>query len=448
MRRVPRPWPLLALAAVAAACARMAPPPGGPPDFAPPRLVGTFPESVAVLPDFDGWVEFTFDEVVSEGSQPNFGFGSGDLEQLVMISPDSGVPRVRWRRERIAVQPREGWRPGIVYRVELASGVRDLASPPNSRDTAAVVTFTTGAPLPTRTLFGRAVDWLQRRFAPRALVEVVLLPDSLVYRTVADSSGRFRIGPLPDGEYLVRVVLDNNGNRRREPREGWDTVRLAAGRDSVGEVWAFLRDTLPPRVEQSGVSQLDSFAIAINLSQPVDPSLRLGSDAVSVWLAPDSVALPAMSAMPAAAHDSIYAPIDSARRAQARARADTAVADTAVAVADTAAVVQPPQVRARPGRADADTVKREEPLEPRPPLGTRLVIRLGAILQPGSRYLIELRGVRAMSGAVADTIRTQLEIQAPRRPAADSVAAPADSTPPPADTTAAVPADTLPSRRQ
>lgn len=428
----------------------MAPPPGGPPDFAPPRLVGTFPESVAVLPDFDGWVEFTFDEVISEGSQPNFGFGSGDLEQLVMISPDSGVPRVRWRRERIAVQPREGWRPGIVYRVELASGVRDLASPPNSRDTAAVITFTTGAPVPTRTLFGRAVDWLQRRFAPRALVEVVLLPDSLVYRTVADSSGRFRIGPLPDGEYLVRVVLDNNSNRRREPREGWDTVRLAAGRDSVGEVWAFLRDTLPPRVEQSGVTQLDSFAIALNLSQPVDPSLRLGSDAVSVWLAPDSVSLPTMSAMPAAAHDSIYAPIDSARRAQARARADTVPADTAAAPPDTARAAAPPALpgRGRPGRAAADTAPRDEPREPRPVLGTRLVIRLGAILQPGSRYQIEVRGVRAMSGAVADTIRTQLEIQAPRRPAADSTRTPADSVPAPADTTTAIPTDTVPSRRR
>lgn len=437
MRRAP--WPLLAFAALAAACARMAPPPGGPPDFTPPRLVATFPESVVALPDFDGWVEFEFDEVISEGSQPNFGFGSGDLEQLVLISPDTGVPRVRWQRERIAVRPRDGWRANAVYRIELAPGIRDLGQPPNVRDSAAVVTFTTGAPIPERTLFGRAVDWLQRRFAPRALVEVALLPDSLVYRTVADSSGRWRIGPLPEGEYLVRVVLDNNANRRRDPREGWDTVRVAAGRDSVGEVWAFLRDTLPPRIEQGGVTRLDSFAIALNLSQPVDPSLRLGSDAVSVWLAPDSTPVPAISAMPAVAHDSVYAPIDSARRAAAR-----AAADTARAAPDTAAARPPPAAARRPGagRPGADTTRREEPTEPRPRLGTRLVIRVAAILEPGNRYIFEVRGVRAMSGSVADTLRGQLEIPAPPpRPAADTAAAPADTA------AVAPPIDTVPARR-
>lgn len=402
-----------------------------------------------VLSGFDGWVEFEFDEIVSEGSQPNFGFGSGELEQLVLISPDSGVPRVRWRRHRIAVQPREGWQPDIVYRIELAAGIRDIARPANVRDSAAIVTFTTGAPLPTRTLRGRAVDWLQRRFVARALVEAELLPDALVYRTVADSSGRFRIGPLPEGEYLVRVVLDNNTNRRRDPREGWDTVRVAAGRDSVGEVWAFLRDTLPPRVEQGGVTRLDSFAIAINLNQPVDPTLRLEPGAVLIWMAPDSTRLPAISALPSAAHDSIYNPIDSARRAAARMRAgaDTLPADTAGVAADTVAAA--PLARGRGVRATPDTTPRDEPRERRPPLGTRLVVRVSAALEPGQRYLIELRGVRAMGGAVADTLRTQLDVpEAPRPVASDSVV-PADSVPVPPDTTLPTsPVDTLPPRRQ
>ncbi len=239
MARQRFPAPALALVALAVACARIAPPPGGPPDFIAPRLVATVPESLAVLPGFDGWVEFAFDEVVDQGRTPNFGFGNGDLERLVLVSPDTGVPRVRWHRNRIAVRPHDGWRPNTVYRIELGAGLEDLAPRPNRRDSAAVITFTTGAPVPTRTLYGRAVDWIARRFAPRVLVEVALLPDSLIYRTVTDSSGRFRIGPLPEGEYLVSVTLDQNANRRRDGREGWDSVRIAEGRDSVGEVWAF-----------------------------------------------------------------------------------------------------------------------------------------------------------------------------------------------------------------
>ena len=63
------------------ACARMEPPPGGPPDVAPPQLVKTFPDSFQVFQDFDSDVDFVFDEVISEGGSPNQGTGTGDLER-------------------------------------------------------------------------------------------------------------------------------------------------------------------------------------------------------------------------------------------------------------------------------------------------------------------------------------------------------------------------------
>jgi hypothetical protein len=86
----------------------MEPPPGGPPDAMPPQLVGINPDSFASIPDFRGEVEFLFDEVISEGSSPNQGTGSGDIEKLVILSPTSNVPQVRWRRNRITVRPNEG----------------------------------------------------------------------------------------------------------------------------------------------------------------------------------------------------------------------------------------------------------------------------------------------------------------------------------------------------
>ena len=110
------------------ACARIEPPPGGPPDPAPPRLIATRPDSFARLPEFNGSAEFVFDEVVSEGGSPNRGEGTGGLEKLVILSPSNRVPEVSWRRNRITVRPSEGWRPNRVYRVELLPGVTDLRS--------------------------------------------------------------------------------------------------------------------------------------------------------------------------------------------------------------------------------------------------------------------------------------------------------------------------------
>ena len=63
-------------------------------------------------------------------------------------SPTTEEPKVDWKRSRITVKPREGWRPDRVYRVELLPGVMDLRN--NRSDERRVLTFTTGAPVPTR----------------------------------------------------------------------------------------------------------------------------------------------------------------------------------------------------------------------------------------------------------------------------------------------------------
>jgi hypothetical protein len=137
--------------------------------------------------------------------------------------------------------------------------------------------------------------------------------------------------------------------------------------------------------------------------------------------------IPASSAYPQVLHDSIYIPIDSARRAAAlRAIAvrDSIARDSALAAArDTASVpdttrqvrpvdrdrvteprAEPPR---RPGRAgqDADTLEADRPTQVRPRIGNRLMVRLNGYLEPGQRYSVEVRGVRALSGTVADTLR-------------------------------------------
>lgn len=406
----------------------MAPPPGGPPDATPPRLVATIPESVAVLAGFDGWVEFQFDEVISEGSSPNFGIGSGDLERLVLLSPGNEVPRIAWHRTRIAVKPRDGWRPNTVYRIELVPGLRDLRQ--NVSDTAAIITFATGGAIPTHALSGRAVDWAGQRAFPAALVEAMLLPDSLVYRSVTDSTGRFQMSPMPDGEYLVTVVLDQDHNRRRSGREAWDTVRARPGAGAVGEVWAFQRDTLPPRVVD--IMSRDSLSITITLTQPIDPTLRIAADAIVVRSQDDSSDARPIGALPRAAHDSLYV------TARPRAPRDSAAADS-IARADSAPPPRPvPAVRRAPTRganAPADTLEQK-----REPLSTQLMVRVSTPLVPGKRYTVVVRGVRAAGGAVADSVRGSVEVPKPVardttvRVRPDSVRPPA-----PADTSSPLP---------
>ncbi len=271
----------------------MEPPPGGPPDVAPPQLVATRPDSFQVLPDFSGDVEFRFDEVISEGGSPSQGTGTGDLERLVILSPTTQVPRVRWRRNRLTVSPDEGWQRDRIYRVELLPGVTDLRR--NRLDQGALVTFSTGAPAPRTTFSGLVVDWTSARPAQGALVVALKLPDSLPYRGLADSSGRFSLGPLPVGEYVVSGVLDENRNHFAEAREAFDSVRVARS-DSTLELWAFVHDTNPPRIRT--VTPIDSVSASIELTQPLDPRQRLQPAAVRLSLLPDSAQVKVVSILP------------------------------------------------------------------------------------------------------------------------------------------------------
>ena len=392
-----------------AACAKILPPPGGPPDARAPQLVSTRPESLEALPTFRGDVEFIFDEIVSEGGSPSQGSGTGDLEKLVILSPTTRIPRVRWHRSRITVRPSEGWQPNRVYRVELVPGVADLRN--NRSPAGRVVTFTTGAPLPTDTLNGQVVDWVGGKPAALALIEAILQPDSLPYRTQADSGGRFRLGPLPRGEYLVYGILDLNHNQRRDGREGFDTIRVAAGTTAVGTLWAFPRDTLPPRI--ANVTPVDSFSATVTFIAPLDPYQQLTPDAVRLQLLPDSTAVPIASLLPKRTGDSIQA---AARPAQQERRA--------------APARQPPPVPAK------DTTPTSL-LRQRPPLSDKLVLRTIQPLVPEGKYVLEISGIRTATG-IAGTVHSGFTVPAPKPPpkkpvAADSVKADslgADSLPP------------------
>jgi Big-like domain-containing protein len=394
--------PVLPVLPALPACARIEPPPGGPPDRAPPRLIATRPDSFASLRAFRGVAEFQFDEVISEGGTPNRGEGTGGLEKLVMLSPTTRIPEVSWKRSRITVRPREGWRPNRVYRIQLLPGVTDLRN--NQSPDGAVLTFTTGAPKPQLTLQGQVVDWNTSRPAAGALVIAGLLPDSLPYRGVADSSGRFALGPLPNGDYFVTGVLDQNQDQRQDSREAYGTARVPRGKSEVGELWAFVHDTTAPRIQT--VTADDSVSATVTFSQKLDPRQRLTPRDASLRLLPDSVPVAVASILPKPLDDSLN---------QRRTPADTAAARDTLESPDSAGA------RRRPGPTLRDRGPANEPLTSRPPLFDRLVLRVPRPWAPGSRLVLEVRGVRNVSGVAGNAVGVVAVPEKPKPTPGDSL---------------------------
>jgi hypothetical protein len=432
-----RPGLLLGAAAAAAlACANTGEPPGGPPDEAPPAVVSVYPESGAVLPDVHGDAVIQFDEVIDElsgGGGASAGGGAGGLASRVLLSPTAGPVKVSWHRSSIHVKPKEGWQPGRVYQLQVLPGIADLRR--NITKAGRTVVFSTGPAIPHAELTGLVVQWVEQRLLPGGLIRAARLPDSAAYLALTDSTGAFRLGNLPPGRYAVSAVVDQNGNRMRDRREAYDSALVTLDSSASLVLWTFAHDTIGPRLRQA--DPLDSLAATLTFSEALDPALPLDSIAVRVVALPDSTPVAVRGLLTAAAYDSLIkrarAVADSLRAAAdtARAARDTMRADTARADTSGRRVPRPTPPPQAPDTSAASRLRAI--LAQRPVPVDKLVLRFGALLAPGGKYYVAVRGARNLNGARADG-QAVLVVPKPK-PAPAPAAAPTDSTRPPPDTT-------------
>jgi len=428
----------------ALACAYQGDPPGGPPRTTPPLLLGTEPESGAVLPTPPHTVQLFFDEVLNErvaGQQQGIG-------GAVILSPVSGQVNVGWHRSRLTVEPKGGYQPGRIYRLQLLPVLTDLRQ--NRIRVGQTIIFSTGPAIPQASLGGSVVDWPGNRAAVGALVEAVLLPDSLPYRTLVDSAGSFSLAGVPPGGYLVYGVLDQNNNRRRDPREAFDTVRVALEDSATVELYAFAHDTIGPRPRT--VDLIDSVTLRVVFDRPLDPSQTTDTSMVHVAPADDSTrTLPLLHVYTPAHFDSV-SKAEAADRAardtsQRQQPAPPARAPAAPAARPGAGRVAPPAPLGAPAAQRPDTSRAMKMLARRPAPTDNRVIRLASPLAPGSRYVVTGQDIRGLAGAVGHG-RVQVSVPVPRpsRSAADTLQPRqrGDTLPGRADTAHAVPRpDTL-----
>lgn len=377
-----------AAAAAALACASASPPPGGPEDRNPPRLIAVTPDSNAVNVR-DRNVTFQFDETINDR-----GSGAQELDNYFLVSPSDGNPRVSWHRSRIDVRPRNGFRENTAYTVTLLPGLGDLRG--NISRVGASVVFSTGPTIPPDRITGTVFDWAAERPAARALIQAVT-PDSVLYLAQADTAGRFTVGPLPAGSYLVRAIIDANNNRALDRSEAFDTVRVTAPQAGPLELLAIVRDTLPPRL--SSVVVVDSVSLRVTFDRPLDPDQPLTAASFRL-VAADSAVVPIVA---------VLSP--RAEQAEAQAR-QQAYADSLRRVDSLAGRVLRP--RAAP---PAPTAARPSVPPPYP----AVLLRVARPLAPNATYRLSVTGARAVSRRAENSERSFTTPRpAPPRPAADS----------------------------
>jgi hypothetical protein len=344
---------------IAAACAHVEPPTGGPEDLEPPRLLVTRPDSLAVVADLAAPVVLVFDERVSERG----------VEQAVLVSPRTSMVRVDHRRDELRVSLRGGWLPNTIYHVTVLPEIQDLFG--NRRTEPVNFVFSTGPPIPDTRLTGVVTDRITGRNEANARVEAIRMADSLVYAMPSDSAGRFVFDRLPEGEYRIRAFQDMNRNRALDPFEPRDTAfATVITTDTPSVALAILLpDTSPPQIASVSVVNQN---VEVRFDDHLDPDQQPTPDQVSITAADGQVVR------------IVEIGVGGLR---------SEVADTVGPVAmDTAAT--PPPVRPSPAALTLPS--------------QTLVIRVAdrAELRPGVEYTVEVRAARNVNGLVADSRRS------------------------------------------
>jgi hypothetical protein len=389
----------LAIVAAAIGCAGASPPPGGPEDRVPPKVVRVTPDSNSLNVN-DKNASFYFDETINDR-----GSGAQQVTNFFLVSPSDGEPVVSWHRSRIDVRPRNGFRPNTAYSITLLPGLSDLRG--NVMRTGYSEIFSTGNTIPTERITGVVFDWPTERPAARAFVQGVT-PDSSIYLAQSDSAGRFTLGPLPPGSYLVRAIIDQNGNRALDRNEAYDSARVVVPLKAPLELLAVARDSLPPRI--TTVTESDSVTLRVTFDRFLDPA-QLPPPSAFRLAAADSVAIPVTA---------ILTPRQEQQAAQAKAQA---AADSARRVDSLAGRPLAPY---RPLATLARTTV-ATPSVPAP--FPSLLLRLGRPLAPATVYVLHVSNARALSGRSTSSERSFTTARA-APPRADSTRAPAAVTPP------------------
>lgn len=140
----------LLLVAALTGCAEMAPPPGGPPDTAPPYVLAASPDSAATGVDSTAFVSLTFSEKIDRAS----------AREWFVMNPYVPIRDVDWDGPTMRVRFQSPLPSATTFEIALGSGVKDRAglalSPRFSR------LFSTGPTLEPGVVEGRVLRGRKR----------------------------------------------------------------------------------------------------------------------------------------------------------------------------------------------------------------------------------------------------------------------------------------------
>ena len=227
-------WMFAAVCAAAFSCARVSPPPGGPEDRDPPRILALVPapDSSGVAPSSPIWIVF------SEGMDER------SVLKGLRVIPQRDI-RPEWAEDTLRIVPDAEWpsdRPAILWTSDAARDARG-----NPLERPLILRFWTSADSAAGTITGRVYAGKEAKSPGRLLL--LSFPAAAYDSTSAiegdphaiveaEKDGAYRLTKLSPGAYRVVGIFDRDGDARGgDSGEAWgvtpDSVAVVAGETTI-----------------------------------------------------------------------------------------------------------------------------------------------------------------------------------------------------------------------
>lgn len=253
--------PAIILLLLGFGCAQIKPPPGGPEDTSPPKVIEVLPADSAVNVRLDTPIRILFDEYI-QASASN-----------IALSPPVEKFSVKVRHKSIEVD-HSGLLPNTTYRVVISTALSDLRG--NSLRKALSYAFSTGSQLDTLSIEGRIFD---SEFSPSGGVRIhgyskedpewdpqKTDPSAITW---SGKDGRFALENLPEGNFAVVGILDENRDGFLSENEliALSPEDYGAGDDIPWSMLLFVPDSTPPELISSSAE--GQYIVKIRFSEKI-----------------------------------------------------------------------------------------------------------------------------------------------------------------------------------
>ena len=257
---------------ILSACARQAPPPGGPEDRTPPRMLAATPEQNATRVPVSTRPQFTFSEKIDRVSFEGAFFVSPPVQGEKKI-------RFRWRGKQVEVIFPDSLYAPRTYVITIGTDVRDLHG--NRLASAFSLAFSTGDSIDAGEIRGKI---FHDKPAGVLIMAYVLSPahepnpavDFADYLTQVGEQGDFSLSHLNDGKYRIFALDDRSSDRLYNHGEepigvaSQDIVLAPAHRAHRNlNLRLALADTIQPRL--ISVTATDQAHLELNFDEETAP---------------------------------------------------------------------------------------------------------------------------------------------------------------------------------